>query len=408
MSEKPTFILAGNGPYDNRGCEAIVRGTVKILRHYYKDPSFLCVSFFQNQEQFEKQRREEFDPAIVHKKTNTNHKRFSPRQGLQSIQRKIAPSKYIHSVYKELFPTIKETEAVLSVGGDNYSLDYGIPRLFTGLDELVLKNEKPIIIWGASVGPFDRFPEYERYMKKHLQNVTGIFARESATVEYLEKIGITDNVHKVVDPAFLMDETKPQPRKEIKIEKDSIGINLSPLMAKYVSNGNMDSWIKTASEIVEEIVKKTGTKIYLIPHVTTPNSNDYLFLKEIQARIRDTEQKITLIPPIYNASETKWIISQMKLFAGARTHSTIAALSSYVPTLSFAYSIKAIGINRNLFGHESHCLNPNQLQPDVVAEKIGAMLEVSNQIRRELKEKVPVMQEKAMDAGKHLCEIIRG
>jgi len=140
MSERPTFILAGNGPYENRGCEAIVRGTVKILRHYYKDPSFLCLSHFQNHKQFEKQSRGEYDHEITHKKTNTG-RIFSPKWAFQFIQRKFSEKKYIESVYKELFPTINEAKAVLSVGGDNYSLDYGIPRNFTGLDDLVLKNK---------------------------------------------------------------------------------------------------------------------------------------------------------------------------------------------------------------------------------------------------------------------------
>lgn len=405
MSENPTFILAGNGPYDNRGCEAIVRGTTKILRHYYKDPSFLCVSFFQNQEQVEKQRREEYDPAIAHKKTDTNHRRFSPGWGLQLAQRKIAPNKYINSVYKELYPTIKESDAVLSIGGDNYSLDYGIPKLFTGLNDLVLKNKKPLIIWGASVGPFDRLPEYEKYMKKHLQHVTGIFARESATIEYLENIAITENVYKVADPAFLMDATEPQPGKELEIENDSIGINLSPLMAKYVSNGNMELWKSTAAEILGNIAKNMDNKIYLIPHVTTPHLNDYMFLKEIQAKIKVPEEKIILIPPIYNTSETKWIISKMKIFAGARTHSTIAALSSYVPTLSFAYSIKAKGINKDVFGHEDYCLNPEKLNPEIVAKKIELMLEKRKEIRSELKATIPKIENEAFLAGKTLMKI---
>jgi polysaccharide pyruvyl transferase WcaK-like protein len=405
MSGNPTFIMAGNGPYDNRGCEAIVRGTAKILRHYYKDPSFLCVSFFQNQEQFEKQSREEFDSAIVHKKTNTNLNRFSPEWALQRTLRKIAPIKYTKSVYKELYLKIKDSKAVLSIGGDNYSLDYGIPKLFTGLDDLVLKKNKPIIIWGASVGPFDRLPEYEKYMKKHLQNIKGIFARESATIEYLEKIGITENVHKAADPAFLMDPTKPQYGKELEIEEDSIGINLSPLMAKYVSNGDMNSWINTASEIVEEIAKRKDNKIYLIPHVTFPHSNDYPFLKEVKARIKDTEKKITLIPPIYNASETKWIISQMELFAGARTHSTIAALSSHVPTLSFAYSLKAKGINKDIFGHEDFCLNPEKLNAGIVTEKIELMLENKRKIRLDLEASIPKIEKEALLVGKTLQEI---
>ncbi|KKG83995.1 polysaccharide pyruvyl transferase family protein [Methanosarcina mazei] len=405
MSENPTFILAGNGSYDNRGCEAIVRGTVKILRHYYKDPSFLCVSHFQTQEQFERQSREEFDSAIIHKKTNRRQSKFDPKWLLRLPLRGIYPELYKNWIYKEMIPYIENSNSVLSIGGDNYSLDYGIPRSFTYLDDVVLERKKPLIIWGASVGPFDKIPEYEKYMKKHLQNVTGIFAREPATIEYLEKIGITDNVYKVADPAFLMDATEPRSNKKIKIEEDSIGINLSALMARYISNGNTESWINKASTIVEEISKRADNKIYLIPHVTLPDSNDYLFLKEVKERVKTSEEKIILLPQTYNASETKWIISRMKIFAGARTHSTIAALSSYVPTLSFAYSIKAKGINQDIFGHEDYCLNPEKLTPEIVVKKIELMLEKEKEIRSELKAAIPKIENEALLAGKTLMNI---
>lgn len=407
MSENPTFILAGNGPYDNRGCEAIVRGTVKILRHYYKDPSFLCISNFQNNEQFELQYKEEWDKAITHKKTERDiYEIFTPKYFFQFAQRKMTPRRHRNNIYKGMFPTIKEAEAVLSIGGDNYSLDYGIPKLFTELDNLVIENKKPMIIWGASVGPFDRMPKYEKYMKKHLQHVTGIFARESATVEYLERIGIIDNVYMTSDPAFLLDASKPQFKKEIEIEEESIGINLSPLMAKYVSNGNMNNWVNIASNLVEEIAKRADNKIYLIPHVTVPNSNDYWFLKDVRARIRIPEEKITLIPPIYNAGEIKWIISKMKLFAGARTHSTIAALSSCIPTLSFAYSIKAKGINRDVFGSDEYCMNPEDISPKTVADKIEMMSDANDKIRSNLKASIPNIEKKAILAGKYLQEIM--
>jgi len=48
MSERNDnlFILAGNGPYENRGCEAITRGTVKMLKEFYEDPSFVAISHF--------------------------------------------------------------------------------------------------------------------------------------------------------------------------------------------------------------------------------------------------------------------------------------------------------------------------------------------------------------------------
>ena len=52
------------------------------------------------------------------------------------------------------------------------------------------------------------------------------------------------------------------------------------------------------------------------------------------------------------AEELKWVISQCRFFVGARTHATIAAYSTCVPTLVVGYSIKSRGIARDLFGTE--------------------------------------------------------
>lgn len=49
------------------------------------------------------------------------------------------------------------------------------------------------------------------------------------------------------------------------------------------------------------------------------------------------------------------------MFIGARTHATIAAYSSLVPTLVVGYSVKARGIARDLFGTEKNYVLPVQL-----------------------------------------------
>ena len=64
--EDSLFILAGNGPYENRGCEAILRGTVKIIRKFFRNPSFVCFSHFVSKQKYIKQAQEEFDLKIVH------------------------------------------------------------------------------------------------------------------------------------------------------------------------------------------------------------------------------------------------------------------------------------------------------------------------------------------------------
>lgn len=412
--ERPLFILAGNGSYANLGCEAIVRGTVKILREYFRNPRFVCLSHFQSEEQYRKQRLQETDRAIVHLAAHRlNSKKeviqnfWKPRTWLYAYQHLFDQRALKYQVYREILSHLDNAAAVLSVGGDNYSLDYGVPTLFTDLDGIVLKKGKPLVIWGASVGPFDRMPDYEEYMGRHLREVTGIFARESATIDYLKGIGVAKNVYPVADPAFLMDPEKPKDiEDDLPLDEEAIGINLSPLMAKYVTGGDLEAWAGMAASIIGDVARKTEMPVYLIPHVTNPNSNDYEFMQQVLSLIQSKNGDITLIPPGYNAAETKWIISQMALFAGARTHSTIAAISSGVPTLSFAYSIKAQGINQDLFGHLNYCINPGDLSARMVSDRIASMLEKNSDIRRDMKERTLVVQRSALHAGSELKRLI--
>jgi colanic acid/amylovoran biosynthesis protein len=406
IKNSPLFILAGNGPYANRGCEAIVRGTVKILRNNFHNPTFLSVSVLREAE-LEQQVNGETDPAITHKKLNDELyvKKRSFFQRILSLPF-AAQEKYL--LCSEMLPFIDDAAAVLSVGGDNYSLDYGIPRLFTDLDDVVLEKKRPLILWGASVGPFLKLPDYERYMKRHLSKVTAIFARESVTRDYLSKMGITEQVYPVADPAFLMDSQEPRGEHHaLTIQEGAIGLNLSPRMAKYVTGGDISRWERVAADIVSRIAIKTGRPIYLVPHVTVPGSDDFTFMENV-VRLTDvqTRSRITLVPPWYTAAETKWILSKMSLFAGARTHATIAALSSAVPTLSFGYSIKAKGINRDIFGHDQYCLDPDELTPEIVTQRIESLLDNSSSVKNELFRKIPFIQESAMNAGTYLADIL--
>lgn len=415
MSEDgPLFILAGNGPYENRGCEAIVRGTVKILREQFKDPRFISISHFQSEEQFREQCLKETDRGIVHlasqrlSKMEVVRNFWKPEIWKGAFQYYRNQDAFNAWIYADMLPYLEEAAAVLSVGGDNYTLDYGVPTLFTGLDDLILHHGKPIVIWGASVGPFSALPDYERYMSAHLQGVTGIFARESATLKYLEEIGVTSNVYSVADPAFLLEPVKPVGiEEEMPIEDGAIGLNMSPLMAEYITEGNFDEWMKIAMKIISDVAETTEMPVYLIPHVTSPHSDDYVFMKKAVSRIHGINHNITLIPPKYNAAETKWIISQMAIFAGARTHSTIAALSSYIPTLSFSYSIKAQGINQDIFGHTDYCMESKNLESDKVVNQITSMLDQETSIRKELHERIPKVQKSALNAGSIFKQLIK-
>ena len=62
----------------------------------------------------------------------------------------------------------------------------------------------------------------------------------------------------------------------------------------------------------------------------------------------------------HNCEELKGYIARCSFFIGARTHATIAAYSSCVPTLVVGYSIKAKGIAQDIFGKVDNYLIPVQ------------------------------------------------
>jgi colanic acid/amylovoran biosynthesis protein len=89
----------------------------------------------------------------------------------------------------------------------------------------------------------------------------------------LTKHEIHDNVDQVADPTFIMDPLKPQ-GAGINIDEDVLGINLIPLMGKYLTGGALQKWEQTAAKIISAISKKTAYIFYRIPCVTFRSSND--------------------------------------------------------------------------------------------------------------------------------------
>ena len=96
----------------------------------------------------------------------------------------------------------------------------------------------------------------------------------------------------------------------------------------------------------------------------------------------------------------------MELFIGCRTHSTIASLSSKVPTLSIGYSMKAQGINKDIFGHHDWLIPLGELRPELLTEKVTALLNTRSEVREHLEAIMPSYKQKARMAGQYLKELL--
>jgi len=297
---------------------------------------------------------------------------------------------------------VPDATVALSIGGDNYTLDYGVPRQFIALGKYLRERGIPVFLWGASIGPFDKEPDFAQIMFSHLKDdISGIFVRERHSYDYLSENGLRDKVHMMPDPAFVMDPVPVDDHKlGFHVEPDTaIGLNISPLMARYMPKRDMPDLAMVAAEIIRALIRRWGRPVVLIPHVTSPHSNDHALLKAAFDFLKDHEkERVICLPDNLSAAETKWIISQLHCLVAARTHATIAAFSSYVPTVSLAYSCKAYGLNELLFGHTNYLLSPEEVVPDRVVEKVSLALQDTSMIRNSLRKYIGSVYQQAEEA----------
>ena len=390
----PHFLLVGNGPYLNRGCEAIVRGTTHILDASFGNQATYSTASFGTEAQIAAQAAQETFSRL-------QHAWLRPKGRISVDYLKYQMTRFLglktDFCINGLPPQVSQCLAALQVGGDNYTIDYGYPRSFMDIDRWLERHGVPLVLWGASVGPFDKDPAFEREMTAHLSRFTLITARESRSYRYLRDLGLKNILH-VADPAFLME---PQPITGLDLPPTFLGLNFSPLNAKYMTGMNLDEWCKVCASAVAKLLSQCDLPVILIPHVMSAHAgnNDFIFLQAV-ARIVNNSARVTVLGDGYTAAQLKWVIGKAIAFAGARTHSTIAAFSMGVPTLSLAYSTKAWGINEDLFGHTEYCMDANKLQrEDVLAKRMLGLLQKKDSIQRELQLQLPIIQTNAMKAG---------
>jgi polysaccharide pyruvyl transferase WcaK-like protein len=131
-------------------------------------------------------------------------------------------------------------------------------------------------------------------------------------------------------------------------------------------------------------------------------NDDRLTLTELYEDYRENDRVILFedMP----CRQIKYIISKCRAFIGARTHATIAAYSSCVPTLVVGYSVKARGIARDLFGAEEHYVLPVQTlsDPEELIAAYQWMMQNEQEIRTHLQTIMPDYCAKAAQAGEEL------
>ena len=398
----PRILLIGIGGVYNYGCEAIVRGTERMLHEQWPDAKVVYAS---RRPEDDRARLKGCEVEIIQRKRIG---RYSPQNVLRKLLSMAGISWYLTTDPPEI---ANGYDAVLSIGGDIYTIrsNGAGNRGFLRFGDACETRGVPYVLWGASVGPFSANPETERIFTKHLKNISLITARETATVDYLRTLGVCDNVIPCADPAYVV---ASEIRKNDTNRRNglTIGVNLSPLSVRHAGH-SLEESIYRQARTIEGLIKSINARILLIPHVVCDfmeGDDDLRYLHRLKQMIApEYQEAVTLLNSDVGFVGTKKELIKCDLVIAARMHCAINALAAHVPTILVSYSRKAVGMCEYVYGNSDWVVPLNKFSTEgVLEEKVRSMKNRESEIRDYLDKRIPEIQQDAYRPMQRLMEVL--
>lgn len=383
MREK--YYLFAHGGSHNHGCEAIVRSTIDCLGLNKKN-AVLISSAYADDMEYHIDKLIPVVPTSQEKQMN----KFSMTYLSAYFDFRVRQDKSI-AYLNQLNSVITPGSGVaLSIGGDNYC--YGNPQWLADYHKAWKRMGQKTVLWGCSVE--EEVLKNEKIIKD-LASYDLITARESYTYELLERIN--PNTILVADSAFLLKKS------EVSIPdafqgQEFVGMNIGSLTDKYEKRKGIT--FENYDSLARYILERTDYCIMLVPHVNCYNTNDLDPQRMIYKKYRHTGRMLMLEER--GCEEIKGYISKCKFFVCSRTHASIAAYSTMVPTLVVGYSVKSRGIAVDLFGTEKDYVIPVQSldSRDALIQPFENLMKNETSIKEILSMQIPIMHDRVILGAK--------
>lgn len=390
MSDKTNkkYVLYAHDGSGNHGCEALVRSTAKLLNTRKNDLVLLSARPDEDNR---------YGLGEICEIVNKTAERPLNRASLDflrayyyvRVKKDFDPIDYHRSAVAD---KVKKGDVALSIGGDTYC--------YKGTNELIRTHKKfkfaglKTVFWGCSVEPkILEKPE----IAEDIKSFDLITARETISYEALKKVN--PNTVLVCDSAFLLN------KKDIDFpdnfgDRDIVGINASPLIEECENGKGVVR--ENYENLIEYILNNTDMKIALIPHVVWEAVDDRKILSDFYNKYKGSGRVLLLED--CGCEELKGYISKCRYFIGARTHATIAAYSTCVPTLVVGYSVKARGIAQDLFGTWENYVLPAQELKDKneLSNAFKWLCDNENNIKNKLEKTIPEYKNRVYNGVKAL------
>lgn len=382
MNHKNLIMYAHGSAY-NHGCEAIVRASADILS-LEKEKAILFSNNVKGDLDFGLDQIARILPVQESPVGRTTPLGYLYR--LRAHMHRDSTRHYYRIFGQRQYQYMySHSDVALSIGGDNYCYPSALTALEVRNYWLNKKGTKTIL-WGASLTEDMLSAE----VMEDLNRYSLITVRERMSYDMLKAHNIAAEVVLAPDPAFALSiEDTPWP--DGKEHNNVVGINTSHFVSQLSASAN--SGIQNYINLINWILNETDMEIAFVPHVVfpeDPGNNDLLDIQKL-TNLLPASDRIMVLDGKYNCCQLKSLISKCRFFVGARTHATIAAYSTGVPTLVVGYSTKSIGIARDLFGTEEGyvCSVQNMTDNDMLLSAFRSIVLREQELRQHLAAFIP-------------------
>ena len=371
MKRKKKILIYGVSTFKNRGVEAIINSTLGQIDTKDYDITLASYDLPYNSNKYTDKVK-----YVDHYRMNDLNKEE------QELEKKYQNMPFDYNNFELLYQrdvvkAIEDSDICISAGGDNYC--YNPCTWLYALDKKSRSLGKKTVLWGSSL--FEEIDDLE--LIENLNNFDVLVIRESLTLDAIKNYVDPKKIIFAKDPAFSMPTTKVELNEWYEKNKDFMILNVSPLTIKN------ETGYKAVVDLLKYVLKNTKYSICLLPHVTTEDCNDLDILNELKKEFSNNK-RVYLEENEYDCRELKYIISKSKLVVAARTHASIAAYSTCVPTLVIGYSVKAKGIAKDLFGsYDDYVINSSDLTSELLIDKFNFINNNREKIINTLQEQMP-------------------
>ncbi|HXV28085.1 MAG TPA: polysaccharide pyruvyl transferase family protein [bacterium] len=302
----------------------------------------------------------------------------------------------------EIFEELKKLDLFILGGG-------GI--LFDSFVEEFLRDVNwarelgiPVMIYAISVGPLKN-PESKQLVIETLNKVEKIVVREGEAKKILNDLGVNQEIEVTGDPALLL---KPQNFSKDMLKKEGINPEMQLVGFSVREPGpaapqlNVEQYHAILANAADFMVERFDAQVIFVPMERGENK-DPQHSHAVIAKMANT-QKANVLKGEYTSGQVLDLVRHMSFAVGMRLHFLIFSGIQHVPFVPLPYASKVKGFLADL---EMPMPTISELNIGKLCAYLDRSWDMRSRIKKQLEEKIPILQERAQKTNQILCDLLK-